>query len=139
MGLGTNMFIIFFIICAGLSLVNPTEWGSPMMNFFNATGSTGYVDLGSFVSDTEHSGFIGKIGLIFGLSVLTGIVASVFGGDAIYGLISGFLIFMLGVTIVPINFFFDNNIPFFVKVLVGVPFAMMYALSLIGWWRGSEF
>jgi len=134
MGYSMNMFIIFLVVSLAMNLVNPSEWGSPLVELITYNSETGDVNLGGIfgklISDENIAVLL--------LSVATGVVAGLFLQDATYGLFAGFVTFMLGYALVPIGFFADANIPFFIKMMVGVPLAFMYIFSLLGWYRGVE-
>ena len=129
MGLATNLFIIIFVISAGLSLINPTQWGSPLVDFMTVTAQTGQVDFGKMVE---------KVGSIFAIAAAGGVVASIFTNDSRFGIIVGFSTFFLGVAIAPMNLFFNTDIPMFIRVLIGGSMTIMYLLGLVSWFSGGE-
>jgi len=130
MGITTNLMIIFLVISILLSLANPSEWGSPLSEFL--------VTVNSETGEINYAGFEGKVLALLAVAGVVGISAGLFKGDITYGLFSAFLIFMVGFAIVPLNFFVNEDIPFLIKSVVGLPLSIMFLMGLIGWFRGSE-
>ena len=130
MGYTTTLMILFLVISLALSLANPAEWGSPLSDML--------VSLNPDTGEVNFSGLTSQIMIVFSISSAIGIFAGIWKSDVTYGLFSGFVIFMLGFAIIPINFFVNADIPFFIKSIVGIPMAIMFSLGLIGWFRGSE-
>jgi hypothetical protein len=130
MGASTNILIISLTISLALSLANPSSWGSPLASFI--------VTLNSETGEVSISGFQSQIIALVSIAGAIGIFAGLFKSDATYGLFATFLIFMIGFAVVPINFFVSNEIPFFVKTMVGIPLAFMYLLGLVGFFRGAD-
>jgi len=130
MGVNANLMIIFLVISLALTLVNPSQWGSPLAEFL--------VTVNSETGEISYSGFEGKIMALLTIAGAVGIFAGLFKSDATYGIFSTFLVFMVGFAIVPLNFFVSADIPFFIKAMVGLPMAIMFLMGLIGWFRGSE-
>jgi len=130
MGITSNLFIIFLVITLVLTLANPTEWGSPLISLIVSFNSeTGDVNLGGLWSQLVTMGAV---------ALGVGIVAGMFYQDVTYVLFAGFVTFMLGFAVMPLNFFVSSDIPFFIKAIVGIPFSIMYILALVGWFRGNE-
>jgi len=130
MGINTNLMIIFLVISLALTLVNPSQWGSPLADML--------VSLNPDTGEINYQGIRTQILIVFSSSLIAGIIAGLWKADVTYGLFSGFAVFMLGFAIVPLNFFVSADIPFFIKAMVGLPMAVMFLLGLIGWFRGSE-
>ena len=130
MGYTTTLMVLFLVISLALSLSNPDEWGSPLSDML--------VTLNPDTKEINFSGLTSEIITIFVISSGLGIFAGIWKGDITYGLFSGFVIFMIGFAIIPVNFFVNKDIPFFIKSIIGIPLGVMFALGLIGWFRGSE-
>jgi len=141
MGYSMNMFIIFLVVSLAMNLVNPSAWGSEFIK--TITNPEGIIEINPETGQVDIGGLINKLVTAENISMLTlalitGVVAGLFLQDATYGIFAGFVVFMLGFALVPIGFFTDATIPFFIKLLIGVPMAFMYIFALIGWFRGSE-
>lgn len=135
MGTASSLFIIFVVISFGMVLLDQAKWNSPLKDIVNSYDpETGNIDIGGLWARLLDAN---NIGLLI-LALAGGAVASLFTNDITYGLFAGFTIFMLGFSLLPISFFTDNTIPFFVKAIIGVPLALMFIMALIGWYRGSE-
>jgi hypothetical protein len=142
MGYTGNLIIIFLVISISLNLVNPDKWGSPLAELITGNKNTGYADINESIStsglwnmitDPTNKGLLALVG-VGGATALVLALA----GQGEYALFAGFTIFMLGFIAVPINFFIDSSIPISIRLIVGLPFAVMYFLSILGWFRGSD-
>jgi len=129
MGTGTNLFVILFVLSMGMNLINPTEWGSPMFE---------YITMNSLTGEVNFEPFKEKVLSMFTLSIAAGVVASLFKQDMRFGIIASIVVFLMGMSLMPINLFYNTNIPFFIKLLVGGPMVLMYIFALISFFGGWD-
>ncbi len=129
MGTTMNLLIVSIVISLCLSLVNPGEWGSPMLELITRNEATGQINTDLFVN---------KIIKVVGVAAVVGVFAGLIKSDPQFALIAGISTFMLGFAVLPINFFLNTNIPFTIRLLIGGPLSIMYIAGLLGWFRGME-
>jgi len=128
MGSGTNTFILFLTISLALNLANPTSWGSPLAQLLTIEGD---------VLSIED--FLDEFTSILTVATISGIVAGLVLKNPAIGIAIGFATVFIGISLVPMAFFIDAEIPDVIRIMVGIPLAFLYVLSMVGWVRGVDF
>jgi len=129
MATGTNTFIIFMTISLALTLVNPTDWGSPMAELLTMDVDEGTFDTDSFINQS-----LGILTLAIGIGIAAGYITKN-PGFAFAGALGTFFI---GFALTPLNFFMDASIPMVIRAMIAIPLSGMYIISLISWFRGVD-
>lgn len=140
MGLASNVIVLMIIMSYAFYAGTPNHESSIFFSLVNLQGNTTiYYPNGTAVTtESRTSGILVNIGLLIGAVTIAGIVTAIlFGSEPTYALWGGFVLFMIGFFLLPIDLFMSATLPTEVKLLLGAIYGLMIMLAAIDFYRGT--
>lgn len=117
----TNIIVLMFVLSFALYLGTPTHESSLFYDILNSRTT---------ISNQFYLLLIAAGGI--------GVVAYLFGVSPTYAIFAGITSFLLGFFTLPTAVFASMELPVEIKLLLGGVFGIMYLLSLLSFFKGTE-